>query len=88
MFGTNDNILYFFQGKDPNYLLPAIVNWSSLEPEYEGIYEKVKDFLPNERAFELLSPFENEFFTSIDKGSHIETVKRVSYIENPDNAKV
>ena len=84
MFGPTNNILYVFQSKNPNYMLPVIVNWKSLEPEYNEVYEVVKDLLPKQRAFTVLSPFENEIVTSVETGSEIITQNPVMYIENPD----
>lgn len=88
MFGVDNNILYLFQGTNPDYLLPAIVNWSSKELVLDEIEEVVREFLPGQRAFQLLMPFENEKFTSIDLGAKIESTNRVSYLENPDNAEL
>jgi hypothetical protein len=95
MFGTDNNILYMFQSKNPDYLLPVILNWASKELVLDEIQEVVREFIPDQRAFRLLMPFENELVTSIELGASIATVNRHTYFdgewpvqENPDNADI
>lgn len=66
MFGPNDDILYFFERLNPNYILPVLVNWDKKSNPVAEI-----TIPPEYRPFELLAPFENEMVTSIDNGSHV-----------------
>jgi hypothetical protein len=82
MFGPNDDILYFFESIEPNYILPVLVNWDNKPVPVPKI-----TIPPNYRPFNLLSPFENEAVTSIDDGSHVYSAPdgEGKYLPDPGN---
>lgn len=57
MFGLNDDILYVFETKNPNYLVPVYLNWKE-SPEVLIAANNKPSALP--RPYRLLSPFEIE----------------------------
>jgi hypothetical protein len=70
MFGTDNTLLYNFETSNPHYIIPTIVNWK-LRP-----VEKVKEIIiPENRPYRVLEPYENEMITSIDWGSHVNTIQ-------------
>ena len=79
MFGVNDDILYVFESKNPNYVLPVLINWSQ-KPSVPLFNSNV---LPlSSSAFKLLEPYELD---SINNNPNIKVVKLVnSNNKNPD----
>lgn len=69
MFGPNNNLIYIFESKNPYYIIPVMVNWSSRP------VEPVPPFIDiSYRPYKLLAPFENEESTSIGTGGRIQIV--------------
>lgn len=55
MFGVDNNILYVFETKKPNYYIPLLINWKEKPIEIEVF--KIEN---KYRSYELLSNFQNE----------------------------
>ena len=60
MFGTNDTVLYNFESSDPNYLMPVIVKWPTINQD--STIAPANTLPPqakyNWRGYTLKSPFE------------------------------
>ena len=67
MFGPENEILYMFEGIDPDYFLPVLINWKA--KPIQPIIKSIKD--DYYRPYRLLSPFENERVNSINTGTEI-----------------
>jgi len=67
MFGPNNDILYMFESINPNYVIPALVNWKS-RPMISS-----PSIIPNSsyRPYRLLQPFENANITNISNGTSL-----------------
>jgi hypothetical protein len=55
MFGPNNNILYVFESKEPNYFIPIIINWK--ERPYIPPPPPIDD---SYRPYRILAPFEDQ----------------------------
>lgn len=67
MFGPENELLYMFEGIDPDCFVPLLVNWKS--KPVQTIIRSIKDNYY--RPYRLLSPFENERVNSINTGTEI-----------------
>ena len=67
MFGPNNDILYMFESINPNYVIPALVNWKS-RPMISS-----PSMIPNSsyRPYRLLQPFENANIINISNGTSL-----------------
>ena len=67
MFGPNNDILYMFESINPNYVIPALVNWKS-RPMISN-----PSMIPNSsyRPYRLLQPFENANIINISNGTSL-----------------
>jgi hypothetical protein len=85
MFGVDNNLVYIFETKNPNYLIPVMVNWNQ-RPE-----TIISNTIPTPsltRSYKMLSPFENEKVTSANNGTPIKLdipTLPASNKPNPDN---
>jgi len=67
MFGPENEILYMFEGIDPDCFLPVLVNWK--KRPVPAIIKQIDS--KYYRPYKLLSPFENERVNSINTGTDI-----------------
>ena len=72
MFGVNDDILYTFETKNPNYLIPFLLNWK----QQARNPVLTTNIIPQEqRSFKLLQPYELD---SINKNPNILNIPLVN----------
>ena len=76
MFGVNNDILYVFESKNPNYYIPIVVNWNN-----RIIPKKIVQFIKNNsRAYDVLQPFQK----SSDQNSEAENPYNIDFVNVQD----
>lgn len=71
MFGVNDDILYIFETKNPNYIVPFVLNWESKSEKVVSISNiETKP----QRSYRMLQPWEIE---NINSNSNIKIITEV-----------
>lgn len=60
MFGKDNDMVYVFEGMNPDYIIPVAVNWKARP--YEPPQKPAKS--PDYRPYRLLQPFEDENVTN------------------------
>lgn len=71
MFGANDDILYVFETKNPNYIVPFILNWEK-KPKVSVVESNIE--LKPQRPYRMLQPQEIE---NINSNSSIKIITEV-----------
>ena len=71
MFGVNDDILYIFETKNPNYIVPFVLNWESKSEKVVSISNV--ETKP-QRSYRMLQPWEIE---NINSNSNIKIITEV-----------
>lgn len=71
MFGVNDDILYVFETKNPNYIVPLVLNW---ENKSENIVSLSNIETKPQRSYRMLQPWEIE---NINNNSNIKIITEV-----------
>jgi len=61
MFGVNNDILYVFETKNPNYILPVLINWN---PTQTGTIVSTNTTPLPARSYKLLQPYEIDGLTT------------------------
>lgn len=75
MFGTNDDILYTFETKNPNYVVPVLINWNR-PPQTTIAATNLVNKPP--RPYRLLEPYEIENFKN-------QNIKIIDKIQSKNN---
>ena len=71
MFGVNDEILYVFETKNPNYIVPFLLNWE--EKTIPNVTTTNIEIKP-QRSYRMLQPWEIE---NINSNSNIKIITEV-----------
>ena len=80
MFGSNNDIVYMFESINPNYVIPALVNWQS-KPIISIQNAKASSYRP----YRLLAPFENPNLVDISVATDLIHFPQVGSEPNPDD---
>ena len=80
MFGPNNDILYMFESINPNFVIPALVNWQT-----RPIVNTPNISQGSYRPYRLLAPFENPNLVDINVGTDLIKFPNVGVKYNPDN---
>jgi hypothetical protein len=83
MFGPNDDILYTFETKNPNYIVPVSINWDTVP---QNQIEQTNVTSPSPRTYRILQPYE------IENIKETQNIKIISLVNSkntvPDNGQV
>jgi hypothetical protein len=71
MFGANDDILYIFETKNPNYIIPFILNWEK-KPKSSVFTNNIE--VKSKRPYRMLQPWEIE---NINSNGYIKIITEV-----------
>lgn len=71
MFGKDNDMVYIFEGMNPDYIIPVVVNWKTRP--YDPISKVTKS--PNYRPYRMLQPFEDENVTNPSVDTTIISIK-------------
>jgi hypothetical protein len=79
MFGLNDDILYTFETKNPNYVVPLQINWNKTP---ETIVQQTNVSKSSLRPYKILEPYEIE---NLQKNSNIKVLYEITVPSNKPN---